>query len=122
MLKKIINRSTVDPQEVTALWEGPTSRLTVTGECGDQIFGSQLLEVERGGQCLRGWECFRWGSFFFGRKRKHKVIDEDEVSKLYFEEMLKHGSMVVTVSDFGRCNQNPSSVCSGRFYSSKSTT
>eukprot|EP00913_Durusdinium_trenchii_P030167 g28266.t1 len=32
-------------QEVTALWEGPASRLTVTGECGDQIFGSQLLEA-----------------------------------------------------------------------------
>ena len=38
----------MDPQEVTALWEGPTSRLTVTGECGDQIFGSQLLKVESG--------------------------------------------------------------------------
>ena len=46
--KKFVNRSTVDPQEVTALWEGPTSRLTVTGECGDQIFGSQLLKVESG--------------------------------------------------------------------------
>ena len=34
-------------QEVTALWEGPASRLTVTGECGDQIFGSQLLEAEQ---------------------------------------------------------------------------
>jgi len=68
-----INRSTVDPQEVTALWEGPTSRLTVTGECGDQIFGSQLLEVESGGMVLGGlgWECFRWGSFFFfGEKKK----------------------------------------------------
>ncbi|CAK9113172.1 Myb-like domain-containing protein [Durusdinium trenchii] len=34
-----------DSEEVTALWEGPASRLTVTGECGDQIFGSQLLEA-----------------------------------------------------------------------------
>ena len=27
------------------LWEAPSSRITVTGECGDQIFGSQLLEA-----------------------------------------------------------------------------
>ena len=31
--------------------------------------------------------------------------------------MLKHGSMVVTLSDFGRCKPNPSSFCSGRCYS-----
>ena len=75
----------MDPQEVTALWEGPTSRLTVTGECGDQIFGSQLLEVESGGMVLGGvgWECFSDGEVFsfLGRKRKQKVMDEDEVSK-----------------------------------------
>ncbi|CAJ1421507.1 unnamed protein product [Effrenium voratum] len=34
-----------DSEEVTMLWEGPQSRITVTGECGDQIFGSQLLEA-----------------------------------------------------------------------------
>ena len=27
------------------LWEAPSSRIAVTGECGDQIFGSQLLEA-----------------------------------------------------------------------------
>eukprot|EP00439_Symbiodinium_sp_Y106_P046207 s408_g5.t2 len=34
-----------DAEEVSMLWEAPSSRITVTGECGDQIFGSQLLEA-----------------------------------------------------------------------------
>ena len=34
-----------DAEEVSALWEAHTPRITVTGECGDQIFGSQLLEA-----------------------------------------------------------------------------
>ena len=77
--KKIVNRSTVDPQEVTALWEGPTSRLTVTGECGDQIFGSQLLEVESG-MVLGVVGSVLDGEVSFERKRQQKVMDEDEVS------------------------------------------
>ncbi|CAE7240373.1 unnamed protein product [Symbiodinium pilosum] len=34
-----------DAEEVSKLWEAPSSRMTITGECGDQIFGSQLLEA-----------------------------------------------------------------------------
>jgi len=34
-----------DTEEVTQLWSGPQERITLTGECGDQIFGSQLLEA-----------------------------------------------------------------------------
>lgn len=44
-LEAIVLESIADSEEVTALWAGPACRLTVTGECGDQIFGSQLLEA-----------------------------------------------------------------------------
>ena len=44
-LEAILVEPIADSEEVTALWASPHSRLTVTGECGDQIFGSQLLEA-----------------------------------------------------------------------------
>ena len=70
-VEKKINGSTVDLQEVTALWEGPTSRLTVTGECGDQIFGSQLLEVESG-MVLGGVGSVLDGEVLLGEKENKK--------------------------------------------------